>query len=64
MEVLIRILLRILAGYLLAKGMPPEIGDVVTHPETVLGVETLLAGGVLAISEGWYAMAKRLGWKT
>jgi len=64
-----RILLRIIAGILMGYMVPREVVDeLLTNPD----VETLLTAAVdaslgLAIwtaTEGYYALAKRMDWKT
>lgn len=62
--VIIRIVLRYGAGLLIAKGLlAPEAGlDLASDPD----VQMLLQVGVglvaAAVSEGWYVLARRLGW--
>lgn len=60
MTPIIRIILRIAAGVLIGRGMPAEIGEVFTSPDMELAV----GAAVLAVSEGWYVLAKRFGWRT
>lgn len=52
----IRIGLRVAGGFLIGRGMDPEAAAILyTDPE--------IAGAiVLAISEGWYLLARRMGW--
>jgi len=61
---LIRISLRFLSGFLIAKGwMAPEIGvDLANDPDVqqVAQVAAGIAAGVIA--ECWYFFARRLGW--
>ena len=61
---LLRIFLRILAGVLIGKGAPEDIGTILTDPEFISLVEVWIGVGLLAITEAWYAMAKRFGWRT
>ena len=58
-----RILLRVAAGFLIAKGMP-EIAEYADDPDFHVGAEALLGGAVWAATEGWYYLAKRMGWAT
>lgn len=62
----VRIGLRYLAAYLVAKGLlPTDVADLLaSDPDLAIGVEAvvgLLLGGLV---EGWYLVAKRLGWRT
>lgn len=61
-----RIALRYLAAYLVGKGLlPGDVGEVVgTDPDIVIGVEALLGILLGAAVEGWYVLAKRMGWRT
>lgn len=54
----IRIALRVAAGYLIGKGADPELANTLyTDPQ--------IAGAIaLAISEGWYFIAKKYGGAT
>ena len=66
MDVVIRIGLRYLAGFLIAKGfLMPDLGDALQKDPEVLAALQVVAGlAVGAISEGWYWLAKKLGWRT
>ena len=57
-----RILMRYLAGILLAREIvPPWLADQIANdPEIAAGVGLALA----AVAEGAYALAKKIGWKT
>lgn len=62
----VRVGLRYLAAYLVAKGLlPTDVADLLaSDPDLAIGVEAvvgLLLGGLV---EGWYLVAKRLGWRT
>lgn len=57
LEPIIRNGLRVLAGYIIAKGGDPELTALLYSPE-VAGII------VLAATEGWYWLAKRKGWAT
>ncbi len=66
MGVFLRILLRYVAAALVARGfLSHDVGDLVsTDPDLSQAIE-IVAGGVgMAIAEGWYYLAKRLGWRT
>jgi hypothetical protein len=52
---IIRIVLRVLAGYLIGKGGNQEVAGVLVDEQTV-GVV------VLIISESWFAISKWRGW--
>lgn len=66
MSVAVRIVLRYLAAFLVAKGvlLPADGALFATDPELLQAAE--LALGVLlgALAEAWYWLAKRLGWRT
>lgn len=64
MGVFIRILLRVIAGFLLARGLPEDLVSVVYEPELALALETVLGVIVWGGAELFYAAAKRLGWGT
>ena len=58
--VLIRIALRYLSGFLIAKGWLGVEYDLSADPELVL----LIGVAIAAVTEAAYALAKRLGWTT
>lgn len=64
--VVIRILLRYGAGFLVAKGvMAPEFGMELANDPDVQQVALIGAGlAAGAVSEMWFFFAKRLGWAT
>ncbi len=64
--VVMRILLRYLAGILVAKGLlAPDLGSGLATDPDVVNVATAGAGIALgALSEGWYWLARRFGWGT
>lgn len=66
MGVIIRIALRYGAGALVARGLLGESdGNMLASDPEVAAQLELAAGAILSlISEGSYALAKRLGWKT
>lgn len=63
---LARILLRYGAGMLAAVGvLSDDVAATLAVDPDVLGiVSTILGLAMAAASEGWYALAKRFGWKT
>lgn len=66
MGAIVRILLRYVAGALVAKGVfSPELGDFITaDPEIEMAVQIGLGILIGAITEYAYALAKRWGWAT
>ena len=66
MGVFIRISLRYLAGFLIAKGLlDSSTGSMLAEdPELVSAIELAVGAILIALSEGWYWLAKRLGWRT
>lgn len=66
MDVLIRILLRYFAMFLVAKGFfSPELGDLFGSDPDILAMAQVVAGLVAGlVAEGWYVIAKRFGWRT
>lgn len=58
---LVRILLRWLGGFLIAKGLASS-ADAFTDPDLVTVVCYVLAGVCGLISEGWWALARRYHW--
>lgn len=66
MDVIARILLRYGAGFLVAKGLLfPDMGDALQRdPEILAALQVGLGLALAAASEGWYWLAKKLGWRT
>lgn len=62
MAALARIILRYGAGFLIAKGfLDKGTGDMLAvDPD----IQLALAAGLMILSEGWYWLAKRMGWST
>lgn len=65
MDVIARIVLRYGIGFILGYALPAEaIQQFTTDPEiiqwTQLGLAAVAAGAV----EGWYWVAKKMGWRT
>jgi hypothetical protein len=63
--VLVRILLRYGAGILIAKGLlAPEVGvEIARDPDVAMALQVIAGLLVGALSEGWYVLAKRFGWR-
>ncbi|HWJ89112.1 MAG TPA: hypothetical protein VNS12_13675 [Pelagibacterium sp.] len=66
MTVFIRIGLRYVAALLVARGLlDPGMGDMLANDPDLLSALQVLAGVAAAlVAEGWYWLAKRLGWAT
>ena len=64
--VVVRIALRWLAGFLVAKGwFAPEDGLwLQTDPDVAMLGQMALGAGVGLLAEAWYAAARKLGWAT
>lgn len=62
----VRIILRWLAGILVAKGwFAPEDGLwLQTDPDIAMIGQMALGFGVGLLAEAWYVVAKRFGWRT
>jgi hypothetical protein len=62
-SVAIRIALRYIAAFLVAKGvLSPDITEFSSDPDLIAGVQVAL-GAVLGLAaEGWYYLAHRFGW--
>ena len=54
----VRIALRILAGFMIGRGVDAGFADSLWTDEALIVVLSL------GISEGWYFVAKKYGWKT
>lgn len=63
--VVVRILLRYLAGILVAKGLlAPEDGLTVSaDPDIAMAAQLAAGAAVGALSEAWYFVARKLGWE-
>lgn len=63
--VVARIVLRYVAGALVIKGLIPEdTGTQIASDADLLGIlETGLGLGIGALTEGWYYLARKFGWK-
>lgn len=61
----IRILLRVVAGFLIGRGLPEDWArDIVNDPGVVATVEVAIGAAIWGFTEVAYAMARRFGWKT
>lgn len=62
--VIARIALRYAAGILVTKGLlAPEAGvQFSADPDVTQALQVALGVGVGAVSEGWYYLARKLGW--
>lgn len=63
---IIRILLRVLSGFLIAKGWfaPETIGWIADDPDVIMVVNMAVGGVVWAATEAYYWMARKFGWRT
>lgn len=63
--VIARIVLRYLAGILVAKGiLAPEEGlQVASDPDIAMAAQIAAGAAVGALSEAWYYVARRMGWE-
>ena len=66
MTVFIRIGLRYVAALLVARGLlDPGMGDVLANdPDLASALQILAGAGAALVAEGWYWLAKRMGWAT
>lgn len=64
MGVFARILLRVVAGFMIARGLPADLVDIMDEPDIAIGVEAALGAALWAVTEGFYWAAKRFGWRT
>lgn len=58
----IRIALRYLSGFLIAKGMADPSFDLSLDPDITAAVEAGVGVVIGAATEAYYVMARRLGW--
>lgn len=61
MGVVVRILLRVLAGFLLSRGMPADLTAVLYEPDIAIGVEAVVGVAIWGATEVYYRMAKKFG---
>lgn len=61
-----RILLRYLAAALVARGLvSADLGSQIAGDADALTIMATVAGSLVAVAvEGWYWLAKRMGWAT
>lgn len=64
MSVFIRIILRVIAGFLIARGLPEDLVAVIYEPELAFALESVLGLAIWGATELAYAAAKRFGWRT
>lgn len=66
MGAIVRILLRYLAAFLVAKGFltPDDAQTLPRDPDLLAAVEMFLGFAIIAATEAWYWLAKRFGWST
>lgn len=66
MEVFIRLLMRYIAGSLLAKGLidAAMAHQLATDQEVIAALQIIIAFAFGAVAEGWYYLAKKFGWRT
>lgn len=61
---IIRIGLRYLAAFLIAKGViDPSLGGVGSDPDVIATIETALGLFLGAATEFWYFLAVKFGWR-
>lgn len=66
MSAFIRIFLRYIAAYMVARGFLTE-GDgsmLSSDPDLAAALEVVLGFSAGAIAEGWYMLSRRYGWRT
>lgn len=56
-----RILLRFLSGYMMSRGLPEDVTEVLSDPAIVDGVDVAIGALALTISEGWLMLERRFG---
>lgn len=66
MIVYTRILIHVLAGWLLASGyINEEVKSLLTDdPEFALAIQTAIAAAVHGVGVAWWRLSKRMGWAT
>jgi len=62
-SVIARIALRYLSGALVIKGLLPEGTDLTSDADVLNIVEVGLGLAIGAATEGWYWLARKLGWQ-
>jgi len=62
---LVRLALRYLSGALIMLGVSDADAHFIAMDPAIVSWATITMGAVVGfVAEGWYAVAKRLGWKT
>lgn len=66
MDVLARIVARYGAGFLVAWGvLDPTLGKMIeADPDILAWIQIGLGATAFVVAEGWYYLAKKLGWRT
>ena len=59
-----RLFLYALSGWLLARGVPADITEVLKDPLIIADVNNVLAGLVFAGTKYWHHLAVKNGWPT
>jgi hypothetical protein len=62
--VIARILMRVIAGFMIARGMPADLVEITRDPALALDIQAAIGAGIWALTELYYVIAKRLGWAT
>lgn len=60
--VIARIALRYISGALVIKGLLPADSGIATDPDVINLIEVALGLAIGASTEGWYMLARRMGW--
>lgn len=60
--VIARIALRYISGALVIKGLLPADSGIATDPDVINLIEVALGLALGAATEGWYMLARRMGW--
>lgn len=63
---LIRIVARVAAGFLIGRGWVglDTVDQIFNDPASDAAFEIIAGGAVWTVTEGFYALAKRWGWRT
>lgn len=65
MGVFIRILLRVIAGFLIGRGLPVDWANEIVNDPSVLATAEVTIGAIIwGVTELFYAAARRFGWRT
>lgn len=60
--VIARIALRYISGALVIKGLLPADSGIATDPDVINLIDVALGLAIGAATEGWYMLARRMGW--